>query len=105
MQMDGTLYIYVERDLAYTLSTAVMRAEHKNASKNPSRHAVRRDTSTRAQFRQYRDTQKTLVHGPGRRPDHDISLRERVRVDRDPIYGHFGDGPVLLAHGQLLQSV
>ena len=71
-------------------------------------HAVEAMPCTRAQFRQGmidNDTQKTLVHRAVRRPDDHVPLRERVRVDRDAVDRHFGDGPVLLAHGQLFQSI
>ena len=77
------------------------------ALKNPSRTPSRRDASTRAQFRQGmldNDTQN-LVHRAVRRPDHHVPLGERVRVDRDAVDRHFGNGPVLLAHGQLLERV
>ena len=51
------------------------------------------------------DTQKTLVHGPVRRPDHHVPLGERVRVDRDPVDRHLGNGTVLLADRQLLERI
>ena len=105
------MYLYAERDVAYTLCTVVTCRTaatkiEKPVTFTPSR--PRRDTSTRAQFRQGtldNDTQKTLVHRAVRRPDHHVPLRERVRVDRDPIYGHLRHRPVLLAHGQLFQSI
>ena len=104
------MYLYAERDAAYALSTACNEL-HKKRLEKPGTTVItpsRRDTSTRAQSRRGmldNDTQKPLVHRAVRRPDHHVPLRERVRVDRDPVDRHFGNGTVLLAHGQLFQSI